>query len=198
MSLWDNWGDERGCDEGHWHADTRELSWGLPEDAGTVQQVHYSRRRLLQRELEFHMFTINKSVHTKKKAGNWFNDPRTATLNQGNYFFHNLLVSVQSSSPLNAPFSFLYIFCYIFRKILENKKKLNKLEIRSFSVNYLLSVVNCLKLFQLICLTFFRYSILCTEISWVLIIVSRTVVSCPCWLKCTVINDDYVKILCLS
>ena len=20
LSLWDNWGDERGCDEGHWHA----------------------------------------------------------------------------------------------------------------------------------------------------------------------------------
>ena len=25
LSLWDNWGDERGCDEGHWHADTRGL-----------------------------------------------------------------------------------------------------------------------------------------------------------------------------
>ena len=23
LSLWDNWGDERGCDEGHWHAHTR-------------------------------------------------------------------------------------------------------------------------------------------------------------------------------
>ena len=28
LSLWDNWGDERGCDEGHWHAHTRRLLWG--------------------------------------------------------------------------------------------------------------------------------------------------------------------------
>ena len=32
----------------------------------TVQQVHCSRRRLLQRGLEFHVCTINKSAHTKK------------------------------------------------------------------------------------------------------------------------------------
>ena len=38
---WDNWGDERGCDEGHWHAHARGLLWGLPEVVGTVQQVHY-------------------------------------------------------------------------------------------------------------------------------------------------------------
>ena len=25
MCLWDNSGDERGCDEGHWHAHTRGL-----------------------------------------------------------------------------------------------------------------------------------------------------------------------------
>ena len=41
--LRDNWGDERGCDEGHWHAHTRGLPWGLPEVVGTAQ-VHYSRR----------------------------------------------------------------------------------------------------------------------------------------------------------
>ena len=58
-------GDERGCDEGHWHAHTRELPWGLPEGVGTVQ-VHFSRRRLLRRELEFHVCTINKRAHTKK------------------------------------------------------------------------------------------------------------------------------------
>ena len=39
---------------------------GLPEVIGTVQQVHCSRRRLLQRGLEFHVCTINKSAHTKK------------------------------------------------------------------------------------------------------------------------------------
>ena len=35
LSLWDNWGDERGCDEGHWHAHTWGLPWGLPEVVGT-------------------------------------------------------------------------------------------------------------------------------------------------------------------
>ena len=33
--------------------------------AGTVQ-VHCNWRRLLQRELEFHVCTLNKSAHTKK------------------------------------------------------------------------------------------------------------------------------------
>ena len=44
LLLWDNWGDERGCDEGHWYAHTRGLPWGLPEVVGTVK-VHCSRRR---------------------------------------------------------------------------------------------------------------------------------------------------------
>ena len=56
---------KRGCDEGHWHAHTRGVPWGLPEVVGTVQ-VHCSRRRLLRRGLEFHVCTINKSAHTKK------------------------------------------------------------------------------------------------------------------------------------
>ena len=29
--------DERGCDEGHWHAHTRGLPWSLPEVVGTVK-----------------------------------------------------------------------------------------------------------------------------------------------------------------
>ena len=66
LSLWDNWWDERGCDERHWQAHTRGLPWRLPEDVGTVQQVHWSRRRLLRRGLEFHVCTINKSAHTIK------------------------------------------------------------------------------------------------------------------------------------
>ena len=74
--LCDNWVDERGCDEGHWHAHTRGLPWGLPEVVGTVEQVHCSRKRLLRRGLEFHVCTINKNAHTKK-SGNLFNDPRT-------------------------------------------------------------------------------------------------------------------------
>ena len=72
LSLWDNWGNERGCDEGHWHAHTRRLPWGLPEVIGMVQ-VHCSRRWLLRRGLEFHVCTINKSAHTKE-TGNLFKD----------------------------------------------------------------------------------------------------------------------------
>ena len=59
------WGDERGCEEGHWHAHTRGLQWDLPEVVGTVQEVHCNRRRLLRRGLEFYVCTINKSAHTK-------------------------------------------------------------------------------------------------------------------------------------
>ena len=66
LSLWDNWGDEWGCDESHWHTHTRGLSWGLPEVVGRVQLVHCNRGRLLRRGLEFYVCTINKSVHTKK------------------------------------------------------------------------------------------------------------------------------------
>ena len=44
----------------------KRLPWSLPEVAGTVQQVHCRRRRLLQRGVEFHVCTINKSAHTKK------------------------------------------------------------------------------------------------------------------------------------
>ena len=29
LSLWDNWGDERGYDKGHWHAHARGLLWSL-------------------------------------------------------------------------------------------------------------------------------------------------------------------------
>ena len=56
-----NWGDERGCDEGHWHAQIRGLPWGLPEVFETAQQVNCSRRRLLRRGLYFY-----KGAHTKK------------------------------------------------------------------------------------------------------------------------------------
>ena len=63
LSLW----DERGCDEGHWHAYTKGLPWVLLEVVGTLQ-VHWSRRRLLRRGLEFHACTINESAHSKKKV----------------------------------------------------------------------------------------------------------------------------------
>ena len=59
---------------------TRGLPWGLPEVVETVQQVYCSQRKLLQRRLEFHVCTINKSAHTKK-SGNLFNDPCTSQSN---------------------------------------------------------------------------------------------------------------------
>ena len=71
--LWDNWGDDRGCDEGHWHARARGLRWGLPEVVGIVQQVHCSWRRLLRRGLEFHV-SIKVPIR-KKKSGNFLNNP---------------------------------------------------------------------------------------------------------------------------
>ena len=60
LSLWDNWGDERGCDEGHWHAHTRGLPWSFPEVVGTVQTS------TLQPEEIIHVCTINNNAHTKK------------------------------------------------------------------------------------------------------------------------------------
>ena len=30
LPLWDDWGDEIGCDESHWHTYTRGLPWGFP------------------------------------------------------------------------------------------------------------------------------------------------------------------------
>ena len=42
---------------------------GPAEVVGMVQHAHCCRRRLLRRELEFHVCTINKIAHTKK-AGN--------------------------------------------------------------------------------------------------------------------------------
>ena len=118
LSLWENWGDERGCDEGHWHAHTRGLPWGHPEVVGTVEQVHCSRRRLLRRGLEFHVCTINKIAHTKK-SGNLFNAPRR-------YF----CVEYRIVFIINKRFQrcnyihlyththiYIYIYIYIWRKI---------------------------------------------------------------------------------
>ena len=65
LSLWENWGDKRGYDKGHWHAHRKIIIWGLPEVVETVQ-VHCNRRRLLRRGLEFHVCTINKRAHMEK------------------------------------------------------------------------------------------------------------------------------------
>ena len=66
LLLWDNWGDERGCDEGHWHAHTRGLPWGLSDVVGTAQQLYCSRRKLIRKGPEFHVCTINKTAYMKK------------------------------------------------------------------------------------------------------------------------------------
>ena len=101
--LWDNWEDERGCDEGHWHAHKRGgLPWGLREVVGTVEQVHCSRRRLLRRGQEFHECTINKSARTKKSV-NLFNDPHI-------YIYANSLIVPVIANTNNSKCFFWY--CY--------------------------------------------------------------------------------------
>ena len=49
-----------------------DFHWAFWEVVGTVQQVHCNRRRLLRKELEFHVCTINKSAHTKKSLEFFF------------------------------------------------------------------------------------------------------------------------------
>ena len=71
---------------------SRRLPWGLPEVIGTVQQVHCNQRRLFRRGLKFHVCTINKSAHTKKKSGNLFNDPRRYTQTKIDWFEKLILV----------------------------------------------------------------------------------------------------------
>ena len=55
LSLWNNWEDERGCDEGHWYADTRGLlsgirdsrkpgsPWGMMRGEGGVRKSIHQR-----------------------------------------------------------------------------------------------------------------------------------------------------------
>ena len=78
LLLWDNWGDERGFDEGYWHTHTSGLPWGLAEVVGTVQ-VHCSWRRLLRRGTRVSCVYYQLKCPYKKKSGNLFNDPSTWT-----------------------------------------------------------------------------------------------------------------------
>ena len=113
------------CDEGHWHAHTRELPWGLPEVIGMVQQVYCSQRRLLQRGLEFHVCTINKSAHTKK-SGNlsyapriYFNEilySRERVLNKRkcwlvseSVILYKLFLALLSFANMYSPFYYLFM-----------------------------------------------------------------------------------------
>ena len=90
MSLWDKWEDERGCDEGHWHTHTRRLRWGLPEVVGTVQYVHWSRRRLF----EFHV-CLSIKVPIRKKSGNISYAPRI-------YIYLSKYIYMTNRSPLGS------------------------------------------------------------------------------------------------
>ena len=60
LSLWDNWGDERGCDEGHWHTHTRGLPCGLPEVLERYNNCIAAGGDY------FEECTINKSAYMKK------------------------------------------------------------------------------------------------------------------------------------
>ena len=44
----------------------KRTSMGPSRSCCTVEQVHCSRRRLIRSELEFHMYSFDKSGHTKK------------------------------------------------------------------------------------------------------------------------------------
>ena len=96
LSLWDNLGDESGCDDGHWHAHTWGLPWGLPEVFWTVQ-VDCSRGKLLRRGQGFHVCTINKRARTKKfwKHIWWF------SYFYGPYFLSFLLLKGYNNQTCN-------------------------------------------------------------------------------------------------
>ena len=80
------------------HAHTRGPPWGLPEVVGMAQQVHCSRRRLLRRKQEFHVYTINNSAHMKKSR-NLFNDPYN--------IYRHICINIYL-------FWYIYIYIYIY------------------------------------------------------------------------------------
>ena len=80
MSLWDNWKDERGCDESHWHAHTRWLPWGLPELLEWYKCIA-ARGDYFEGDKSF-MCVLSIKVPIRKKSGYLFNDPRMTTLSR--------------------------------------------------------------------------------------------------------------------
>ena len=85
--------------------------------------MHWSRRRLLRRRLEFHVCTIYKSGH-RKKSGKLFNDPPMCVrtkLSLRIYSTGNLNVlyqfyKLQSSSSLSSYIGFKRLV-YLFKEI---------------------------------------------------------------------------------
>ena len=53
MKIEDNWGDEIGCDEGHWYAHTRGLPWELREVVWTVNKCIAAGGDDLEGDLSF-------------------------------------------------------------------------------------------------------------------------------------------------
>ena len=128
--------NERGCDEGHWHAHKRLLPCGLPEVVGTVH-VHCSRGRLLRRVLEFHMCTINTSAHTKKSLetylmilvhncskslnNNWFHFSDAINISSNyysNYFsIFSISLSFIREDLLSIFFNFLLVNVFLYFRV---------------------------------------------------------------------------------
>ena len=75
LFLWDNWGDERGCDEGHWHAHTRGLLWAFQKLLEQYNKCIAAGGDYIEGDLSF-MCVLSIKVPIRKKPGNLFNDPR--------------------------------------------------------------------------------------------------------------------------
>ena len=59
--------DERSWDEGHWHAHTKGLPWGLCRSCWNGTSA-LKPERITSKGSRFYARTINKSAHTKKKV----------------------------------------------------------------------------------------------------------------------------------
>ena len=78
----------------------RGLPWGLPEVVKTVQ-VHCSRRRLLRREQEFHMCTINKSAPYEKSLETYLMIFVTSSLTEDMGLVNTVYIHIQTTVTLN-------------------------------------------------------------------------------------------------
>ena len=97
-----NW-DERGRDEGHWHANTRGLLWVLPEGFATVQQMHcIAQYKIFLLEFPYSNIIYVLSFSTrveiwKSVTGYWYNFSfriKYFTIFQRNISFYKVLINV--------------------------------------------------------------------------------------------------------
>ena len=96
LSLWDNW-DERGCDEGHWHAHTRGLPWGIPEVVGTIQvQIfHTTKCRAYPHE----KLNTSKGVIRSRELALATEDEIASALGKRSYKYKNLHQKRLTTNP---------------------------------------------------------------------------------------------------